>query len=157
MSQITITIKQATTTDLQTLTKLTTELHKYEKEIYPLCKGASYGADAATKMLQDQDNNEIDVFLAIYNDEAIGYIAGGVEGNDCDQFDTYYIEDLAVTEKYRSQGIGKQLLDYAQNHAKSKGFKKFGIGVLSANKRVLDYYIRYGFEVYGIELNKDIN
>ena len=152
-----IVIRPAIDNDFDSLTQLAAELQDYEKAIYPLRKsGASYGTESAKRMLVEIKTGESDVFVAEVNGQVVGYIAAHSEHNDCDQNDTYYVEDLAVTETFRSQGIGTQLLKYTEEFAKTKGFKKFGVGILIANDRVLKYYEKYGFEVYGVELNKDI-
>lgn len=152
-----ITIRKLKKNDYDALVKISIEFQEYEKDLYPFRKGAEYGEDAVKELMEELEVEGSDIFVAELDGVAVGFINCRVEQNNCDQADTYYVEDLAVSSEHRSLGIGRKLLEYAEAFAKEKGFKKFGIGVLSANSRVLEYYKRYGFEIYGIELNKDIS
>lgn len=59
--------------------------------------------------------------------------------------DEYYIEHLAVSPEKRGQGIGKQLMDFAEGLAKTKGLKRIVLDVEIENEGALRLYKRLGF------------
>lgn len=60
-----------------------------------------------------------------------------------------YITGIFVDRKYRSHGIGKQLLDYAkQTH------KTLSLSVYQKNKRAAAFYLREGFSITSKELDE---
>lgn len=156
-----IKIRKAKSSDINCIEQLETELQKHEKLNYPVRKSAEvYGPIAAQNMIESMKNNELDIFIAELFEEnkiiCVGLIAGHKSNETCDETDSYYIEDLAVAEKYRGIGIGTKLLDFMKKFAKKNGYPRLSIGVLASNNRVLEYYIRYGFKTYGIEMEMDI-
>src|SRR5438105_3517698 len=51
-----------------------------------------------------------------------------------------YLDDIVVTEKYRSQGIGKKLFDEYVKEAKLAGAKQLHWQVLDWNVRAIEFY-----------------
>lgn len=51
-----------------------------------------------------------------------------------------YLDDIVVTEKYRSKGIGKKLFDVYVEEAKRIGAKQLHWQVLDWNVRAIDFY-----------------
>jgi ribosomal protein S18 acetylase RimI-like enzyme len=153
-----ITIRKVEEKDFDNIVKLATELQDYEKEIYPVRKsGSTYSKSAVTRMYTEMKSNELDIFLAETEEgEIVGYVAGHASEETCDEKDSYYIEDLAVTNLHRGQGIGTQMLNFMKAFAKDNGFQRFSIGIISANYRTLELYKKFGFDVYGIEMEMDI-
>lgn len=62
-----------------------------------------------------------------------------------------YIAGIFVKEAYRSNGIGKKLLDYSKNKN-----KKLTLSVYKNNTRAIDFYINEKFSIVGESLD-DIN
>jgi ribosomal protein S18 acetylase RimI-like enzyme len=59
------------------------------------------------------------------------------------------VEDVAVAEKYQSQGVGREMMAFALQKAKEKGCYKL---VLSSNKNRTEahvFYEKLGFEKHG--------
>ena len=77
---------------------------------------------------------------------------GAYEGEICIGFvaveraseDNFYMEKLAVLPEYRHKGIGKKLIDFVFAFVKRNGGKKVSIGIINENKRLKDWYIKYG-------------
>jgi len=59
---------------------------------------------------------------------------------------SYYICGLALFTKYRGQGIGKQFMAFAEEHAKAKGFSKLSLIVFEDNQIAKNFYDRHGFK-----------
>ena len=57
----------------------------------------------------------------------------------------YYIVHLAVLPEKRGQGIGEQLMVFAENMAKSKGLKRMLVDVEIENEGACRFYKRLGF------------
>lgn len=55
-----------------------------------------------------------------------------------------YLEDLIVSEKYRGQGLGKQLFDALLTIAKKQGFRGMVWQALDWNEPALEFYKKYG-------------
>ena len=73
------------------------------------------------KSRYDNDIKELSYFVAIDNKKVVGLI--GLYSTDCDFQDTSWIGWYCVDPKQRGKGIGKNLLDFAINKAKSEGKK----------------------------------
>jgi ribosomal protein S18 acetylase RimI-like enzyme len=58
----------------------------------------------------------------------------------------YYIEHLAVLPELRGQGIGKQLMEFAENQARAKGLKRLALDVEIENEGARRFYKRLGFQ-----------
>jgi len=58
----------------------------------------------------------------------------------------YYIMHLAVLPERRGQGIGKQLMEFAENQAQAKGLKRMVLDVDVDNEKARRLYERLGFQ-----------
>jgi ribosomal protein S18 acetylase RimI-like enzyme len=64
-----------------------------------------------------------------------------------------YLEDLIVTETYRKQGIGKQLMDTVLKDAKEKKFSGVLWQVLDWNTPAIEFYKKYNAHLDGEWIN----
>ena len=55
-------------------------------------------------------------------------------------FDSFYIDDLCVLEKFRRQGIGRALIEHCKKEAKLRNCKNVDLGVWSFNKDAIAFY-----------------
>lgn len=91
------------------------------------------------------------ILLAYKNQTAIG-LAICFEG-----FSTFYakpllnIHDFVVSEKYRGQGIARQMLMELENIAKQRGYCKLTLEVLEGNLRAQKVYKDFGFDGYELD------
>lgn len=53
-----------------------------------------------------------------------------------------FVAGIFVDKKYRSQGVGKQLIDYAK-----KSYESLSLGVYQKNRRAINFYFREGFSI----------
>lgn len=65
--------------------------------------------------------------------------------------DELYIENVAVDQASRGQKIGSQLLNFADELAKSKGCSKVSLRVMYENEKAKSLYERLGFKVFSSE------
>lgn len=61
------------------------------------------------------------------------------------------IHDIAVTAARRGQGIGRQLLDRVEAHARERGCCKLTLEVLEGNHRAIGLYRGMGFAAYELD------
>lgn len=55
-------------------------------------------------------------------------------------FDSFYIDDICVLEKFRRLGIGRALMAHCVEEAKKRGCKNVELGVWSFNKDAIAFY-----------------
>jgi len=60
--------------------------------------------------------------------------------------DEYYIFVLAVMPEYQGKGIGGKLIQFAEETAKRKGFKKVSLLVNANNLNAIEFYENHGFK-----------
>ena len=59
---------------------------------------------------------------------------------------TLKIRQMAIDKKYQKMGYGKKLIQYAENYAATKNYKKI---IITARMGALDFYLRYGYQTEG--------
>ncbi len=79
------------------------------------------------------------VFVADLDGDRAGYVALEREG------DTIRIEQLLVSPRHEHEGIGNQLVDYAEGFAISEGAARLQIVVERENRRAVEFYGRRSF------------
>jgi ribosomal protein S18 acetylase RimI-like enzyme len=84
-----------------------------------------------------------DLFLVAVNlRRVVGSIMAGYNGH------RGWISRIAVLQSYRHQGIGRALIEEAENRLVSLGCKKINLLVVARNSSVLGFYKTLG---YGLE------
>ncbi len=84
--------------------------------------------------------------ILLYRDDA-GTLAGCVYLDKRD--DRLYLGMLSVLPERQAEGIGKQLLNAAEGHAKSVGCHSIFMRVLSARHELIGWYERQGYHKTG--------
>ena len=92
-------------------------------------------------------NNHEQIFVLVRIDSVVGFVALGPITADCIE-----LKRLYVTSSERGRGLGKYLLNYAINIARSKNFRFIRLETTSKFKEAVWLYKRNGFrELKGIE------
>lgn len=98
-----------------------------------------------------KSRKECSIFLAYDGSQAIGLC------NCFEAFSTFAckpllnIHDLFVAEAYRHQGIGKQLMQHAEQLARNNGCYKMTLEVLSKNEAAKSSYQSSGYQPYQLD------
>jgi ribosomal protein S18 acetylase RimI-like enzyme len=79
------------------------------------------------------------VFVAELGGRAAGYVAVERRG------DAVRIEQLFVSPEHEGEGVGRQLLEYAEGYAISSGARLLEVIAEADNRRALEFYRRRGF------------
>jgi len=117
--------------------------------------------DSVTKyrleLLNSIEENSGQFWLAVdTNEKAIGLVAWYIE-KEIEYENPYgYISDIVVARKLRNQGIGKQLLQKAMDEIRRAGLKRAHIGVMLKNTETKDFYKKFGFTEYSVEMTKEL-
>ena len=60
---------------------------------------------------------------------------------------------MSVRQDYWHQGIGSAMMERLIAHARQSGFEQIELEAVSANRRAVNLYIKYGFQVYGTRIH----
>jgi ribosomal protein S18 acetylase RimI-like enzyme len=82
------------------------------------------------------------VLSIIREGELIGFVA--VYCNDIESR-VGYVTMLAVSKKYRTNGIGKQLITLTSEFLKANGFRKIHLEIFKTNIKAISFYKTLGF------------
>lgn len=102
---------------------------------------------ASMQRALNQPGPDSAIFVA---EDENGKLAGFVHlqtENDYFRDEKYcYISDLAVDASFEGQGIGRRLLETAEEWAHTKGYSLLALYVFSGNRRARQLYEKYGFK-----------
>jgi len=137
------------------------ELQDFERALDPrMPPGAEIVEFYVPHMLLRCEQCDGIVLVAELNEEVAGYatILAKVRSEEIEDGDIEYglVSDLVVANKYRKQGVGKELLLAAETYARSKDVKWLRIGVLDANDVANDLYDSMGFKRLYVEREKEL-
>ena len=103
-------------------------------DAYRLFYRASANPDRARQFLSDRiHNNESIIFLAMVNDEAVGFTQLYPSFSSVSMQRSYILNDLFVDERYRKQGIGVALLNKAKQLCRDNSFKGLALETETSN------------------------
>ena len=100
------------------------------------------GAEARTIAVLERET----VFVADLEGSLAGYVALRPTG------DAMCIDQLFVSPEHEAEGIGRQLLEWAEGYAISERAAKLEVVVEAENRRALDFYRGRGFVDAGEDL-----
>ncbi|MGB3633779.1 MAG: GNAT family N-acetyltransferase [Rubrobacteraceae bacterium] len=126
------------------------EEHTTHDPIYTTSPGAE---KTMRRFLADLTTSSLSfLFVAVLDDETIGFISGDLrEGSPTFHPKTWAsVDDVYVTARYRSLGVGRALLENVESWARDKGASGISLQVAAANKRGRDFYGRLGFREVSI-------
>ena len=101
--------------------------------------------------LQEVNENNGKCYLAIENDKAVGLIMGIIKKFDENDYLDYNcpkegeINELIVTNKIRSNGIGQELMNKMEEYFKSVGCEYILVDVFAYNKKGISFYEKQGY------------
>lgn len=117
--------------------------------------------DGANRVHMEKILNQPEPDSAVFTaEDEIGTLAGFIHlQTQVDYFrdEKYgYISDLAVDQSFEGQGIGRLLLDAAEDWARTKGYRLLALYVFAGNARAQQVYERKGFKPEVIKYVKTI-
>ena len=100
------------------------------------------GADSRTIAVLERET----VFVADLEGSPAGYVALRPTG------DAVCIDQLFVSPEHEAEGVGRQLLEWAEGYAISQRAARLEVVVEAENRRALDFYRGRGFTEAGEDL-----
>src|SRR5262245_26552494 len=82
-------------------------------------------------------------WVAEFDNRVIGFVVISLSQSEC------YILNLCVSHAYQHQGFGRKLLEFALDHAKSKGIGIAYLEVRRSNSRAISLYRKMQFHLVG--------
>jgi len=134
-------VRKGIESDLPSVLRLINELAVFEK-----------APDAVTNTVEDMirdgfGKNPVFGFHVAESDDVIVGIAVYFTKYSTWKGKGLYLDDLIVSEKYRSRGIGKKLFDAFISEAKAIGAKQVHWQVLDWNTPAIEFYKKLGASV----------
>ncbi|HSN74373.1 MAG TPA: GNAT family N-acetyltransferase [Anaerolineae bacterium] len=132
----------ATLDDLPTLRSMMSGVYIYDGEMPDVDRWAA----AAMELIQHPDLGRI--WMIHLDGQAIGYLAA-IYGFSLEFYGRgIVIDELFVDEAYRSQGIGRQAIEFVEDFARSQSLHSLTLDVDIANTRGQRFYQARGFHYY---------
>lgn len=154
-------IKSATIEDLKRVQEL--NLMLFEKEYAEFdntlnCKW-TFGEDGTEYFKSRIIEDDGCVFVAVVDDEIVGYLAGGLMDNK----KTYRVlpnsaelENTFVLDNRRGMGIGQKLFEAFKDWCKSKDVKRLRVVASAQNVGGINFYKKNGFSDYNLILESNL-
>ncbi len=146
---------------LRSLRECVIELQNFEHEIDPrIPPGIDIVDDFIPRMLHRCRLCDGKILIAEVDGEVAGFatILSKVRNEEPEEGDFEYglVSDLMVVERFRKQGLGRELLEAAESYARARDVNWLRIGVLAANQAADRLYSSMGYSSLYVEREKDL-
>ena len=131
---------------------MNSEIIKLDITDYQKCSNIwdmQHQSELADKFYNELLTGNRTTYIYTIDDEYVGEISFVKEMNDSDYTipnQRIYVSRLIVKYEYRRQGIGRNLVDFITEKAKSQGYNEMSIGVDLDNYPALKLYMEAGFD-----------
>lgn len=148
--------------DLEGVRTCLIELQDYERGLDPrMPAGAEIVDPLMSEMMARCTAHNGKVFVAAEGPEVAGYmtVLARVESEDIDDGGLEYglITDLVVRETFRNLGVGRRLLEAAEEFAAGWGAAWLRVEVLADNRGARSLYSSFGFREHIVSLEKQMS
>jgi ribosomal protein S18 acetylase RimI-like enzyme len=155
-------IRQAAAADRPALVKFMIELQEVERGLHPnRSEGPGMGSGHLAYLERLAAAQQGVIFVAADANELLGFVVCFVEAEDADDLHVVeaerrfgYISDLYVAAQARRQGVGRALLQAAEDYFKQLGLPVVRLAVLRNNDQARRVYEQAGFRPYEITYEK---
>lgn len=131
-------IKNASLSDLELIVPLF--------DAYRVFYEQSSDFDASRSFIKERFfNNETVIFLALENDDPVGFTQLYKTFSSVSLQPFYILNDLFVSPEFRKKGTGEALLDHAKSFCQKQGFKGLALET-ATNNPAQKLYERMGWE-----------
>ena len=135
-------IRKARKSDSDEIIRLIRELAYFEKLVPP-------DDNDSKRLLKDafSKNPRFKILVAEYKEELVGYAFYFFTYSTFLARPTLYLEDIYISEKYRSKGLGKDLFLELKSIAQKEKCGRMEWIVLNWNKNAISFYEKLGAKV----------
>lgn len=134
------------------------ELKKYEGQFDHDYLTDENSVEKLFSDIQEEKKKGGEIFVAKSNGQIVGFASLSIVNKNDElivkKVDTVYISDMSVLPEYRNMGIGRKLLDKANEFAKEKGIKYIKLIVFADNIKAMSLYEKKGFKNYEVTMLK---
>lgn len=141
-------IRKANVDDITKISNLYCELIETMSKLQPYFFKESRQDEIFIKSMIENDNSEI--FISCENDEIIGFSL--VQEQETPPYNMIeyhkfgYIFDIIVSSDYKSNGIGKKLINECKNWCKERNLEYVQLSVLDNNESAIKFYESQNFK-----------
>ncbi|MBF9253481.1 GNAT family N-acetyltransferase [Pontibacter sp. 172403-2] len=151
-------IRQATYQDVEGIIKLQLEVAEYHRKLDSVYKFQDDIAEQFRIYVTSLINNEKSaVFIAFAKEEIVGYgIAAIIDENPLFKYPKYaMIEEMGISENFRSKGCGQMLLESIFNWLHLHEVEDVRLKVHNRNKGGINFWEKVGFktEMYNMKMS----
>lgn len=114
-----------------------------------------YCAEAFTleKIRSEMEHPHSEHYFACQGDERVAFLKFNF---DCHPLEiesqrTVQVQRIYIAQAFQGQGLGRQMLDFAQQHAIMAGLDWIWLSVWQKNPPAVAFYEHCGFEIFGME------
>lgn len=144
--------------DLKGIIKLNRELFVHENKNYDKTTDIDWSFSEAHKKYYTKSIQKNFAVVALVDNKVVGYLVGTII-----KAESYRnvgkiaeLDDMFVSEKFRSEGIGAKLVAEFKKWAKSKKVKRIKVFTSTRNNKAIEFYRRNGFDDYGLILEGEL-
>ena len=101
-------------------------------------------------LLTELEDPDSETYFIMHEEEIAGFLKvnWGNAQTERELENAFEIQRLYVLQTYQGFGLGKQLFEFALEHAEKKCFSWAWLGVWEHNTKAQAFYNRYGFEKF---------
>lgn len=153
-------IREYTNHDVEGIKQCIIELQDFERMMDPhRLEGIKVAHEYLEHLLEVCEAGRGKIFVVEIDENIVGMISVYIEEDEkhfrkARRF--AYISDLIVMQEYKDQGIIKELLEKAEEYAKSKGVHSIHAAILKNHEEGVNGYLRNGFNEFEIIVQKQI-
>ncbi|CJG36027.1 GNAT family acetyltransferase [Streptococcus pneumoniae] len=145
-------IRSADTSDAGELSRLRVQLDGETENLDREPREGYMNKEDFEELISRDTESKRNLFLvAVVHNEIVGF--SRCEGNELKRFAHKVEFGVCVGKVCWGYGIGKELLQQSILWADSAGMKKMTLNVLETNKKAIDLYTKFGFEIEGVLKN----
>jgi ribosomal protein S18 acetylase RimI-like enzyme len=152
-------LREAQATDMPLVKKLAVEtswayLPEAQRKLLSREKWSMNVSEYFESILKEEDTEVFIVEDKLH--KYVGHLIVGQNKGTITGLYSCYIYDIFVEEKFRGKGIGKLLLEKAEDYCRSKGFSRIALSVTANNDSAIKLYRRTGYRPERIAMAKEI-
>lgn len=100
------------------------------------------------------------IFTAVCGEKIAGYLMCQIKRPKNNpvlrEIESFYLDDLCVAPDFRGSGVGKKLMEAAEEHAKSIGCHNVTLNVWEFNENAKEFYQHLGYQTQKRQMEKVI-
>lgn len=145
-----IKIRNAIEKDIPQLVKIWREMWDFHAELDKRFTATAIANEVMTKWMEENLHNERALLLVAEDSEVVGYLTAFILENPPVVSAQFYglISEIAITEKFRRNGIGGLLLNEAHKWLKERNASYVEVNVSVLNTISCQFWRKYGYKEF---------